>query len=187
MPKFYHIDRKGTLEVDKRVELLKDYTQQPLIIVPDLIEKQKLVDRLNGLYPDGISYHGVQYLLNSCLITKDNFGKPTTYTFSNPMMEAIFELVRSSEFSHLPSRMQSMFCWQNLNDLKRFHDDSKHKIFEIETDNYFVGDMNLLLLGGQIIHAIEFARMYWSGERSKDPHLEVLVPLPIKVGLEVNS
>lgn len=186
MPKFYHIDRAGTLEVDKRVELIKDYTQKPLIEIENLIEKQNLVDRLNGLYPNGISYHGIQYLLNTKLILNDNNGRPTTYTLCNPMIEAIFELVRSSEFSHLPSRMQSMFCWQTLSDLKKFNDNSQLKIYEIETDDYFVGDMKLLYLGGQIIHTIELARMYWSGERSKDPHLEVLVPLPAIIGTEIN-
>lgn len=186
MPKFYHIDRAGTLEVDKRVELIKDYTQYPLFEIKDLMEKQKLVDRLNGLYPNGISHHGIQYVLNTNLIVNDPYGKPTTYTLSNPMMETIFELVRSSEFSHLPSRMQSMFCWQTLSDLKKFNNDSRLKIYEIETDDYFVGDMKLLYLGGQIIHAMEFARMYWSGERSKDPLLEVLVPLPATIGSEVN-
>lgn len=186
MPIFYHLDRAGTLEVDRRVELIKDYTQQPLIEIKDLIDKQKIVDRLNRLYPNGISYHGIQYLLNTNLIVNDHCGNPTTFTLSNPMMEAIFELVRRSEFSHLPSRMQSVFCWQTLSDLKKFDNNSRFKIYEIETDDYFIGDMNLLYLGGQMIHAVEFARMYWSGERSKQPHLEVLVPLPTKIGLEVN-
>lgn len=190
MTKLYTLDRMGLLSANQLIDLNNDFKDLPLIEIQDLISKDDLISRVNALYPTGISKHGENYLLGR-IIVNDNRGAPTHFVHTEPMAEIIFELVRKAEFPTLPSRMQCLYCWQNLEDLQRFCNDhslnydSSLRIYEIDADDFFVGDMRLLYLGGQVLNALEFARMYWSGERSSNPHLEVLVPLPVQLGSRV--
>ena len=191
MTKFYTLDRSGTLSENQIVNLVNISTDSLLVEIKNLLNRESIVSRGNELFPEGISRHGEQYLLLKKLIVNNPNGLPSDLTPTNPMIEIIFELVRKSMFPHLPSRMQSIFCWQTLDDLKKFTNDlgfpdnRRLNVFEVETDNFFIGDMKLLYLGGQGIHAMSLACMYWSGERTLNPHLEVLVPLPVQVGSRV--
>jgi Protein of unknown function (DUF2441) len=54
------------------------------------------------------------------------------------MIEAIFELVRKSEFPNLPSRMQSMFAWCDLKNAREFG--GAFAIYEVESDCAFIAD-----------------------------------------------
>ena len=106
------------------------------------------------------------------------------------MIEAIFEQVRKADFPHLPSRMTSMFGWQSLDEAVAFANTNHaggFNVFEVEVEDesYFIGDMNLLYIGGQVINTFLLAHKYWSGQRSANPKLEVLIPLPVTIGKNV--
>ncbi|MFT0773435.1 DUF2441 domain-containing protein [Psychrobacter aquimaris] len=103
------------------------------------------------------------------------------------MIEAVFELVRRNEFPQLPSRLQSMFAWCNLDDAREFNSSlgDKHSIFEVEIKNAFIADQKLLYLGGSVIGTYEMARKYWSGDRSDNCKLEAVIPLPAVIGNKV--
>lgn len=136
------------------------------------------------MYPDGLSSFGIRYLHEYCLIVRDNKGQCVNFAPHEPIMEGIFEQVRINEFSERPSRMQSIFGWCNLSDAENFNKahDNRHSIYEVHSEDAFLADQKLLYLGGSIMGAFEFARKYWSGERTNSPKLEAIIPLPSYIG-----
>lgn len=140
------------------------------------------------MYPEGLSKHGIRYLIETCLIHPQlGSGPPSDFTRISPMIEAIFEQVRRADFPHLPSRMQSMFSWCSLTDARMFRGDLENNfaIYQVESESAFVGDMNLVYLSASVIGAYELSMKYWSGEKTKSPLLEAVIPLPVVVGDEV--
>ena len=61
-------------------------------------------------------------------------------------------------------------------------------IFEVDTENYSVYDMNLIdmLQVPGVAVTQYFAYQYWAGERSENPLLECLLPFPVTIGKKVN-
>ena len=187
MNKFYTVDRRGDLHLDYVMELINDFNDFQICDFTNFCGVSESINRLEAMFPNGISNHGKQYLIDAWLIIKENEIR-TNYAPVEPLMEAILELVRRSEFPNLPSRMTSMFCWGNLNDANTFIEKNgltSANIYEIETESYFMGDMSIIFLGGQLIHSLELARKYWAGEKGPNPILEMIVPLPVTVGKQV--
>ncbi|WP_104472848.1 DUF2441 domain-containing protein [Acinetobacter indicus] len=187
MAKLYTVDRRGALHTDYVMELIKDFNNFEICKIADLCDRSESISRLEKMFPDGISNHGKQYLIDSWLILERN-GIRTNYAPVEPLMEAVLELVRRSEFPNLPSRMSSMFCWESLDCANNFITSNRLtnvNIYEIEAKDYFVGDMSIIFLGGQLVHSLELARKYWAGEKGPKPILEAVVPLPIKIGKQI--
>lgn len=185
MHKFYTVDRSGNLRPGMPILLRTDYSQENIWTVKGVYNEKDVISRINELYPNGLSEHGVLYLIRQGLVIFDNGSRqPLPITHTTPMIEAIFELVRRSEFPHLPSRMQSMFAWCDLQDALTFRDSCAvpHKIYRVKSEHTFVADQNLLYLGGSVIGSYELARKYWSGETSRNAKLEAVIPLPAIVG-----
>lgn len=153
-----------------------------------VFDQSDLEKRIDKMYPRGLSKHGIEYLVETCLIyPHPGSGPPTDFTPISPVIEAIFEQVRRADFPHLPSRMQSMFAWCNLEDAYMLRDNAKNNsaIYQIESESAFVGDMNLVYLSASVIGAFELATRYWSGRKTRNPLLEAVIPLPVVVGDEV--
>ncbi|AFZ25180.1 hypothetical protein Cylst_3009 [Cylindrospermum stagnale PCC 7417] len=71
---FYSADRRKILQVGQQIELVKDYS----VLLPSgqsFFPDSDLEDHLNDLFPEGLSVHGFQYLLNSNCLFKDNYNK----------------------------------------------------------------------------------------------------------------
>lgn len=167
-------------------QLVYDYSLLRFYEVHGVFNKSDLIARIQALYPEGLSRHGIQYLIEYFLIIQDSqTGQSLRLCPSEPVIEAIFEQVRKEEFSHCPSRMQSMFAWTNLNDAYEFKSSEEDTIYQIESDKAFIADMNLLYLGGSILGAYEYARRYWAGETSNAPKLEAIIPLPVTIGSKI--
>ncbi|MRT38762.1 DUF2441 domain-containing protein [Acinetobacter sp. RIT698] len=188
MEKFFTVDRSGAVSSGESFELISDFSLILKCSLDGMLTIEELVSGINQLYPDGISKHGASYLLNDpilCNQTGDSQLLPVS-----PMIEAIFEQVRRADFPHLPSRMTSMFGWQSLAEAVEFANTNHaggFNLFEVEVEDqsYFIGDMNLLFIGGQVINTYLLAQKYWSGQRSANPKLEVLIPLPVTIGNNV--
>lgn len=183
MKKYFTVDRTGSAEQNIAFQLTCDYSSLQFYEVQDVFSKNELIERVQALYPEGLSRHGIQYLIEYFLIIQDSqTGRTLSLCPSEPMIEVIFEQVRKEEFPHRPSRMQSMFAWTNLDDAYKFRDsEGRGIIYKVESDKAFIADMNLLYLGGSILGGYEFARKYWSGETGNNPKLEAIIPLPVVV------
>jgi hypothetical protein len=180
--KFYTVDRSGNADKNITFSLKSNYSDHQIWTVQNVYDEGDVISRIIQMYPDGLSEHGIQYLIKHGLVIFENgTNKPLSITHTTPMVEAIFELVRKSEFPQLPSRMQSMFAWCELDDAKEFNAGlgSTCSIYEVESDQAFIADQNLLYLGGSIIGAYEMARKYWSGERGNNCKLEAVIRLPV--------
>ena len=162
----YHIDRQKKLTEGQIIRLFDDYCINGT-------GGKEICDYIRKLYPEGISEHGNRYLFADSNI--------------NWLNEAFLENIRSQLYPHLPSRFQSFFAVskeyipQMLKKLSSTYDSVN--IFEIDTDMYSVHDMSLidkLGAGAGVVHYN--ASRYWNGEKSNNPLLEYLIPLPVIIG-----
>jgi hypothetical protein len=88
----------------------KDPMNRPFWRVPGRFEKKELEDHLLELFPEGLSLHGWQYMLDRHdfirhPITNDAFVNHTW------QVELTFEMVRAV-FPKINSRLQSYFAWE---------------------------------------------------------------------------
>lgn len=170
MPTFYTLDRHRWLNEGDILNL-----------VP--IEGQPLLS--DELFTLGASQHGVTYSLNNTFNMPDNpFG---------PSIELALELIRKERFPDKPSRLQSMFACEDLDDVKHFRGSSQAArsapIFEVTVENYHRGDMNILNFQ---CNMNEFHRRlvgYWAGTtlslEGYEPFWEVVIPLPVTIGSRI--
>lgn len=154
---FYHVDRTDTIKNLKTIELIKP-------IVPE-----EFKETLLELFPNGLSYHGVHYALQS-----------SEEQHISTSIEQIFELYRQMYFPDKPSRFQSFFAFTSLEDAIKFAPYSSIYEVKSDNDNYHIGDMNLIK-GETIIQCHKFALDYWSGHFTAKPIKEVLLIPPIHI------
>lgn len=184
MSTYFHLDRSCRAVASTTFNLTTDLTGFKILSVDGFYNKADAIARINNLYPEGISNHGIQYLLMEDILIYHSATKaPQPITYTTPMIEAVFEMVRMAEFSYRPSRMQSMFGWLSLEHARDYQrQENRGAIFEISADDAFIADQKLLLLGASVAGAYELARKYWSGERSNNEKLEAVIPLPKALG-----
>ena len=183
MEKFFTVDRSCSLKSDQELGLITDLSKTYKIEMPGFLTFSDLENSFKRNYPNGISKHGQTYLFGYPSFVQQSGSRELVHI--TPMIEAITEQVRRADFPNLPSRMVSMFACQNKNDAQQFKNNyhiDHANIFEVESDEYFMGDMSLLTIGGQVMNTFELAYKYWSGERSDNPFIEVLLPLPVRIG-----
>lgn len=163
---FYHVDRRDALAAGETVEL-------------EPIGEAETDDGsvLEALYPDGLSNHGRYYC------TQDLYDQDSDdlWDFS---CELIFEQVRAAEFPERPSRLQSVFGFRTLQEAEEFAEtfvDSPCSIWRVTTDEFFVGDMELVD-AEDYAHGVHQANYYWRGRTFvTDPLWEVLLVPPVEV------
>ncbi len=127
--KLYTLDRKNTLSEGLEISLFQFSDIQP----------PELQTHLNGILPNGVTKHGDQYFASG--LQSNNLG--------NGILELVFEYVRRAHYPDKPSRLQSLFACDNLEDLKSFNQNyntpgKEFSIWTLETENFFRGDLKLL-------------------------------------------
>ena len=168
MKRFFHVDRNGGLQEGQEINFVKFYEIKP----------DELQDHFNVLYPEGFSNWGINFLLNYANNT-------------DSLTEILFDYVRRSCFKERPSRFQSVFAFDNIEQAKDFRyrfNNSIGNIWEIEANNFFKADMNLLDLKSFKLMQLDYhAHLYWKGETIGNPYWEYLLVPPVKVIRKVDG
>ena len=201
--KLYHLDRAGTLDVGKDIEL------EPLGKCCDEIKNSHLVE----LFPNGLSYHGLNYL-NCTVHVKTGIDAynwlnavdvdSSLKESSSKMLELDSELIRRVMFPQCQSRYTALFAVKSIEDFSFWPelvlpsgDTSNVKIVEITVpddlprydSNQLRGGVSFNILEKENRKGFYFGYMptgtydqavkNWSGAASDSPRWEYLIPLPI--------
>jgi hypothetical protein len=102
---------------------------------------------------------------------------------SDAEIDLLFEFIRRVEFPTCPSRYQSIFACESLEDAQAFRDEHRAgaAIWEVEGKVAFRADHQLLDLSGTAMDVVERARRYWRGEPGGSPEWELLLKPPVTV------
>ncbi|PWB38613.1 MAG: DUF2441 domain-containing protein [Parcubacteria group bacterium] len=163
MPIYFSVDRNKTLQKGTEIALIQHNDISPV----------ELQNYINTLFPDGVTNHGERYMLQPC---------PANQV--NSVIELIFEYERRNNFISCPSRMQSVFAFDNLESAKKFREiygNNQGAIVKIDAISAFKADMNLLTLKDSLLQLSYNAHKYWKGEASDSPFWEHLLIPPVKV------
>jgi len=159
---FYTVDRSRTLSSGQQIELRS--------------RRGGFQDSVVSLLFDGVSRHGDKYL----------YMDRTDSVEKDAMIELVFEYVRRDVSPDRPSRYQSMFGWQTIEQAMAFMARDKktadQPIYRVKSDIYFKCDMNLLSCKDTAILTSERAIKYWKGEPGSDaPCWEWLLRCPVQI------
>ncbi len=165
---FYHVDRS--------MRLLGEETINPTPYVNDT---------LYGSIFHNLSVHGNLYFRdwNTPDVQRD--------------IEITLEYIRSVKFPHLPSRFQSIFASKTLKECEFWINKfgiKEYNLVILESENYTELDCSWITPQPEMEVNLQtrcapyslgamcdIANMYWSGEKTNTPIIEVLIPLPCKV------
>ena len=185
MKLYFHVDRAFGLKVGS---VLQNEPYRGESILPALMPyaDECYMRHLGKLCRDGISLHGARYLIRSAF---DNIS------IKDCLLELQFEYVRNIYFKKLPSRLQSLFGFENLTNAKQFKEacGGTGLIFETEPSGLlFRADMNWLKFDFTPEEQKNNAMFYWEGKPlSRDKHYtprwEVLMQLPVTILREVTE
>lgn len=168
-----------------RVDRVNAYSEGDIIELSNPKEiPEEFSQVMSMLSPGGFSPHGLMYLPFAGAKATD---KSVAIDFS-------LELFRRSFFESKPSRYQSIFAWDNLEDAQSFMnmllpDFPDCVIYEVSTssENIHRGDMSILSNNKTNLVYADTLRLYWSGTTFTDkPLWEFLLPLPVTVGSRVS-
>ncbi|EGE0300903.1 DUF2441 domain-containing protein [Escherichia albertii] len=169
----YSADRRGRYNANT----LMNFSS----IVPPVTDSYIVDGPIGAKFDFKIAEHGLRYLF------------PRRDLTSTDLMELIVELVRQLQFPTKPSRYQSIFACEKIEDANYFREnyrehDGPQPIYEIlagDNTNIHRGDMRLLDIDSLTDNAaIIFTKAiwYWSGIASNEPFWEYVVPLPVQIG-----
>ena len=165
MGRYFTVDRNRTLEEGKIINLVK-YSD---------VEPHELQVHVDFLFLNGVTSHGERYMVRGQAPAKG----------VNEVIELLFEYVRRSHFPSRPSRFQSVFAFESIEQTKSFRNEygtSDSLIWEVESDIAFKTDMRLLTLQGSLLILSYNAHQYWSGMSSgNNPVWEYLLVPPVRV------
>ncbi len=165
MYRCFTVDRNKTLEEEQIINLVKYTDVNPL----------ELQVHIDSLFPDGVTSHGECYILRGQTPAKG----------VNEVIELLFEYVRKSYFPSRPSRFQSFFASENIDQAVNFrnkHRTSDSLIWEVESNVAFKADMRLLTLQGSLLKLSYNAHLYWKGiPGESNPVWEYLMVPPVKI------
>jgi hypothetical protein len=171
MKTFYTVDRAGALFDGAVIDIVKH----------DDISPKNLQIHVDSLFPNGVSSHGDRYFLKN-----DSHGQITSAA-----IELLFEYVRRANFSGLPSRFESLFACETIEDALKFRSyfgKPSDSIFEVFSDRTsFKGNMALLDNNQTSLVCSYFADEYWNGNQGPltGCFWEVLLELPVKIGKQI--
>jgi hypothetical protein len=180
----FTVDRNATLMPGHIIDRVRHSDLTPVVL-------QAHVD---GLFPDGVTRHGDTYFL----------AGQQSAAAANPNIELIFEYVRRSKHPSAPSRFESVFGCESLEDAQAFRADPiwgnrGAPIFEVEVDaEPFRADMTCVtkLLSGTALIASYMADRYWRqqpndfhvfpGGSQITPFWELVLVPPVRVVAQVD-
>ncbi len=162
---YFTVDRNRALKEGQIINLVK-YSD---------VEPSELQVHVDSLFPDGVTNHGECYMLRG----------QTSAMGVNEVIELLVEYVRRSHFPSCPSRFQSIFAFQNIDQAMNFSKEygiSDSLIWKVESDVAFKADMHLLTLQGSLLVLSYNAHRYWKGLSSgNNPVWEYLMVPPVRV------
>ena len=164
---FYTVDRAGTLS-EGLVCQLNIYQD---------ISPPELAVHVKDLFPDGVSIHGEQYFLSN----------KAQAMAVDPMLELLFEQVRRTTQPERPSRLQSMFAVETLDQARLFQSEfGGSAIYKVNSNVTFRANMRLLNAGNSNLATSWFAHLYWKGEAGPiNLFWEYILKCPVHVGERV--
>lgn len=176
----YHIDRGALLEKNQTVNLNKCSSVFPSIVA----------EYASQGCPNGVSRFGIDYIHRIVTLPPQGFYKKE---HTSAIIERDFEQVRRERYPHIPSRFECVFANESLGDVIRYWGEffiPGARIWKIETrykgitfDASFLNcnyNPNVDTLSEAMPYYKDICR-YWEQERSPEPRLELLVPLPFFV------
>ena len=178
MPRFYHINhdrhvfKTGNFQAGDILTLTTPF-RGPSSPPPADVEywKEHTAD-WNTIFPDGLSFWGRMVLLN---IVADPFMLQREYRC---------EELRQQCFPHRPSRLQSFFCCESLEDARKYRhgfDRPEALIWEVEHETGgFRADMILMRRCSEASLDANIMA-YWQGKTTDDPLWEVLLIPPVQI------
>jgi hypothetical protein len=179
--KEFYIVSLNDLKIKQKLELTTDIKEIPFWNVQGLFSEKEVIDKINDLYPNGISRHGIQYMSEKFEFPKWN-GKD--YVHHIPMIEWTFELIRRVNFKELPSRFESVFGCETLEQARIFKIKRRNgsgNIYKVLAEKSFKADMNYLYLGPSILGNQVLAEKYWKSQATENPFWEILMTGDVEV------
>ena len=180
----YSVDRRGFYAAGGTLGLFESDPRQgaqPFLNSGDnWFGAADIAAHVKALYPDGLSLHGWEYMTWRLFpFTEPN--SRLTFTPNERAIELMFDYVRRASFPELPSRFQSYFGWESLDDARAFAAQSGRPVYRIEADRTVRVDMQWLNLSEQNAIASYHAHKYWSGAATTQPKWEILMLPPVRV------
>ncbi|PBC40130.1 DUF2441 domain-containing protein [Rhodococcus sp. ACS1] len=169
MPRFYTVDRRGTLHKGQTLGLTRY----------DDVNPSHLQRHLDVLFPDGVAAHGENNFVNGDVL----------FQVTDHSIELIWENVRRAHYPTAPSRFQSAFAVDTLEQAHAFRTAfdpaGTATIWQVETaHDGFRANMDLLRTHGTALMTSYHAHCYWS-QQSPDHEVpvtwEILLPPPVHV------
>jgi hypothetical protein len=166
---FYSVDRSGLYQTGGTLDLWQQdpVLGRPFWRLPDWFEADDLRTHVAELFPDGLSQHGWQYM-----VERHDFIRPTNsdalFVNHNMVVELVFEYVRRAVFPSRGSRFQSFFGWESLEMARAFRKEGQ-ALYRVESSSIFRADQSWLTLGVQNAIASLSAHRYWSGAPIRYP------------------
>ena len=179
MATLYTVSRNVTFEEGAILSLKRFETAIQDLSAPT--NYGEMEEYLSHNYPDGLSRHGIKYLLEK----NNHQDEPID---GDTAMEMLFEMVRMLKFPQKNSRFNSFFGFESLDGARIFREKfgkPDDPIYKIECQHYFRMDMNWLKLGASPLKGLMFAQNYWKGIASESPSWECLIKFPIQIVEEV--
>ncbi|MGW6619598.1 hypothetical protein ACWF99_00115 [Nocardia sp. NPDC055002] len=145
MPTYFHVDRANRLREGSSIELSPHSSPR--------------------WFAGGLSGHGQTYLNGEFQFKFVNLQGEDRYAINqDTSLELLWELLRLNEYPQAPSRLQSVFGWERLEDARQFAEAGQQgTIWEIEAEQPgFRADMSLLKSLPRTGDALQLARIYWA-------------------------
>ena len=179
---YYHVDRSGKLEIGNKLQLNSRWSDLFFQEISKSINKNDITSFFEEIYPEGLSNHGIQYLIGANLIIKNQIGQHTDFTNVIPMIELKLEETRRRKFGHYTSRMQSFYCFETMVDAIAFGKSVNcERILIVDGEKNGKFDMNQIYLGGKLYHAEIYSDRYWNSVGSINPKWEILLKFPVTI------
>lgn len=179
--KYYSVDRRGVYAEGKRIMLEPN---------PDP-GGNDIHAHINRMYPDGFSLHGAAHYRN--VPPPARTAEEAQRAYTSALLDYMLEACRKGHFPEKPSRYQSMFACESIEDAVRFrasHGKESDPIFELAPEAVVHrGDMALYTMAPTMAGLDHRLHLYWQGETleiSGHPtQWEHVLALPVSVGRRV--
>jgi hypothetical protein len=163
VPTHFSVDRRNRYRVGQQFPLVRPESLG--LIAP-------LQAYVAEFLPDGLSDHGLTYLLKA------------QFMHTDAAHELVLENVRQAHYPYRPSRLQSVFAWRSLDEAMCFaKNNAGCPVYELDAPEVFTANMTLLSIRAHPLQVSMFAHSYWRGEQwpagfpgEIEPQWEVLMP-----------
>ena len=167
-------------DIINKIEISKFLNRE----IEGVFTKDEYNEIISQQYKNGFSNHGFKFNIPEYEFQQRYFID------NNIPLEIIYEQIRKQNYADKPSRFESIFTCDSIENAKLFlksYPEKKIKIYKIQAERFFKADMKLLSVGFRPIDIFILAHKYWQGKSSDDPFWEYIVELPVKIIEECNQ